>query len=81
MTNPFEMRFLSGKGTIVNRLNKSNSRSKRDVSNIGVTETNLKFDGPQRRTKYKRLKQTVNHADIVSTYRITPPPDPEDLGS
>ena len=39
MTDPFEMRFLYGKGTIVNRLKKSNRKSERAVSNGGVAET------------------------------------------
>ena len=45
MTDPFEMRFLHGKGTISNRLNKPNRRSKSAVTNSSVTKTSLKFDG------------------------------------
>ena len=45
MTNPFKMQFFYGKGTIAKRLNKSNHRYERAVSNIGVTKTPLKFEG------------------------------------
>ena len=44
MNDPFEMQFFYSKGTIENRLNQSNSRSGRDVSNSGVTESSLKFN-------------------------------------
>ena len=70
MTNPFEMRFQYCKGTIANRLNKQNRRSKRAVSNSGVTETILKFDGPQRRSAAQSIykKKPRRYGEYAATY-------------
>ena len=44
MTDPFLMRFLYGKGTIANRLNKFNRESEQDVFNSSIIKTYLKLN-------------------------------------
>ena len=59
--------ILGMQDTIANRMNKSNRRFLRIVSNSGVNVSSLKFihfAAPKRDTKYKRPKKTINHADM-----------------
>ena len=45
MTNTLKVQFYYGKGMNAKRLNKSNRKSEHAVSNSGITETSLNFDG------------------------------------
>ena len=83
MTNLFKIRFLYSEGMIANLLNKLNRISKRAVLEIVVTKDPLKFGGYTAvapHTVQTTKKNSKPHICVI-TYLMTPPPDPEDLGS